>query len=124
MRAAIVGNPRRGDVTGVGVATKVPRQCRVEAIVDRASSSFDKRRTMAVYFVGCDEKAPAAGAAGAFPPRHGGIRAARYCFLVSAGFSVILGASALLASALGCVAPVGAAGAAAFGSTFLASSTF
>src|SRR5438046_5569320 len=122
MRAAIVGNPRRGDVTGVGVATKVPRQCRVKAIVDRPSSSFDKRRTMAVYLVGWDEKTPAAGAAGAFPPRHGGIRAARYCFLVSGGFSVVLGASTLPASALGWVAPVGAgpvgaAGVAAFGST-------
>src|SRR5439155_19687058 len=50
----------------------------------------------------------------------------RYCFLVSAGFSVGVGASTLPASALGCVAPVGAgpigaAGVAAFGSTFLAS---
>src|SRR5262245_36311244 len=54
-----------------------------------------------------------------------GIDAFRYCFLVSAGFSVVLAAAPLPASALGCVpgwaAPVWPAGVAAFGSTFLAS---
>src|SRR6266850_8029323 len=104
MRAAIVSDPRRGDV-----------------------GSHQRAWTGGNVKPGWSrDKAPAAVAAGACPPRHGGVRAARYCFLVSEGFSVVLGASTLTAAPLPAsvfAAPVGAtgAGAAAFGSTFLAS---
>src|SRR5262245_20292716 len=66
-------------------------------------------------------KAPAAACCRGRLRDSGGSEVSRYCFLVSAGFSVVLAAS-LLASAFGCTGAAGAAaGVVAFGSAFLAS---
>src|SRR3977135_4338673 len=108
MRAAIVGDPRRSDTAvatkGGGSADMSSRMSAAMAQTPRPSNATRPRQR-------CRR---------GLSSETRGVDAARYCFLVSEGFSVVLVVSVLTAAPLPAsvlVAAAGATGAAAFGAT-------